>query len=302
MSIIRSLDSFSLPELFKLIANNSKSGRLMIETPVSRETAKRKGIYYIWFEDGYLIAFSNCLNHKGLIDLIDQRSGLSPAVVCRLRKLCPAGVPLGTYLQQMKLLNQEQLNLIFQLQLHQVYSLFQIGGGRFRFDNLAELQDRILTIPWLEMTGHRLKSNEVSMYALRLMENSENFVGQLPTPNQVLRKAIAFPNLRLTTIERQLWDFADNKTSLLKIARSIEQPLPLIQMTAFRLSAVGLVDAVFPTQSEWLISPKTSEIILQTEKSKFALNREQINPDSYPERGEVSLFNTISNMFKRKSV
>lgn len=301
MSIIRSLDSFSLPELFKLIASDSKSGRLMIETPISQETTKRKGIYYIWFEDGYLIAFSDCLNQKGLIDLIDQRSWISPAVICRLRKLCPAGVPLGNYLEKMKLLDREKLNLVFQLQLHQVYSLFKINGGRFRFDNFAELQDRILTIPWLEMTGHRLKSNEASMYALRLMENSENFAGQLPTPNQVLRRAIAMPNLRLTTIERQLWDFADNKTSLLKIARNLQQPLPLIQATAFRLSAVGLVDTVFPTQSEWLISPETSDIFLQSEKSQFSSNLERINPDSYLDREEVSLLNTIGNIFKRKN-
>ncbi len=283
MSIIRSLDSFSLPELFKLIENDSKSGRLIVETPISQKTAKRKGIYYVWFKDGYLIAFSDCLNQKGLIDLIGKREWLSPAVVSRLRKLCPTGVPLGMYLQKMKLLNQERLNLIFQLQLHQVYSLFEVDGGRFRFDDFAELEDRILTVPWLEMTGHRIKTSEASMYALRLMENSPNFIGQLPGPSQVLSKIVPQPHLRLTTLERQLWDLADDKTSLLTIATNLQQTVSMIQMTAFRLIAVGLVEAVFQPQYEWL-----------TENDAFEA---ETKADEVPS----SLLNTFGSFFKKKS-
>ena len=253
MSIIRSLDLFSLPELFKLIEQGSKSGRLIVETPISQDTAKRKGIYYIWFKDGYLVAFSNCLNQKGLIDLIDRREWLSPAIISRLRKLCPTGMPLGVYLHKMKLLNAEKLNLVFQLQLHQVYSLFQMDRGRFRFDDFAELQDRILTIPWLEMTGHQIKTTEVSMYALRLMENSENFVGQLPTPGQALSKIVAQPHLKLTKIERQIWNMADGKTPLSIQAKIFDLPVALIQTTAFRLIAVGLVNSNFGTQQQWSI-------------------------------------------------
>ena len=284
MSIIRSLNSFSLPELFKLIEKDSKSGRLIVETPISEKTARRKGIYYVWFKDGYLIAFSNCLNQKGLIEIIDKREWLSPAVVSRLRKLCPAGVPLGIYLQKMKLLNQEKLNLVFQLQLHQVYSLFEVDGGRFRFDDFAELEDRILTVPWLEMTGQRIKTTEASMYALRLMENSPNFVGQLPAPNQMLNKIVPEPHLRLTTLERQLWNLADGKTSLLAAAKALQQTISIVQMTAFRLVAVGLVDAVFQSQYEWSENKDNSEITAN------------VNED------DTSLLNTLGNLFKKKSV
>lgn len=269
MSIIRSLNSLSLPKLFKLIEQDSKSGRLIVETPISHQNNRRKGIYYIWFKNGYLIAISNCINQKGLIDLIEKRGWLSPAIVSRLRRLCPTGVSLGIYLRQMKLLNSEQISLIFQLQLHQVYQLFQLAQGRFRFDELAELQDRILTIPWLEMTGHQIKTSEVSIYALRLMENYENLVGQLPALGQALKRNFKQPHLKLTTIERQLWELADSQTSLLTIARKTQQPTSIVQTTAFRLIAVGLVDAVFLSRyDESTIKDRPQQAILANEASR----------------------------------
>lgn len=251
MSIIRTLDSFSLPELFKLIELGSRSGRLIIEPAISQTTNRREGIYYIWFKDGYLIAASNCLNQTGLINLIAKRGWLSPAIINRLRTLCPTGIPLGIYLHKMKLLSTEKLNLAFQLQLHQVYRLFQLSGGRFRFDDLAELKNRIVTVPWLEMTGNRLKTSEVSLYALRLMENQDNLVGQLPAPSQILRRVVSQPQLKLITLERQLWDFADGQTSLMAIARIIQQPIARIQITAFRLIALGWVEAIFQPTEDW---------------------------------------------------
>ena len=141
--------------------------------------------------------------------------------------------------------------MIFQLQLHQVYRLFQLTSGRFRFDEFSELQDRILTIPWLEMTGHRIKTTEVSMYALRLIENWENFVDQLPEPNLGLRRLLIGPHHKLTAMERQVWNFADSKTSLNSIANTIQQPILTIQIIAFRLIAVGLVDEIFQSGYDW---------------------------------------------------
>lgn len=91
---------FYLPELFKLIEKDSKPGRLIVKTPRSEKTFRRKGIYYVWFKDGYLIACSDYLNQKSLIEIIDTREWLSPAVVSRLREFCPNGVPLGKYLHK----------------------------------------------------------------------------------------------------------------------------------------------------------------------------------------------------------
>jgi hypothetical protein len=292
MSIIRSLESFSLPELFKLIENNSKSGRLIIETPISNRTSKREGIYYIWFQAGHLIAVSDRLNQKGLINLIAARGWLSPLIVSRLRTLCPTSVPLGVYLHKMKLLNQQKLSLIFQLQLHQVYRLFQLTGGRFRFDDFSELQDRILTIPWLEMTGHRIKTTEVTMYALRLMEDWEQFTEQLPEPSQALKRLVTNPHLKLTALERQLWDLADGQTSLLKIAKITEQPLQTVQITAFRLMAVGLLNQVFQSSYDWK-----------------RLNPQEVKPSLTPYRhreqlpqlsgNDTSFLHTLGAIFKK---
>lgn len=251
MSISSSLKFFSLPELFQLIEEGSKSGRLIVETPISAKTNKRQGIYYVWFQKGYLVAVSDRLNHKGLIHLIEARGWLSPPIVKRLRTLCPPEVPLGIYLQKMKLLSKEKLSLIFQLQLHQVYQLFYLNGGRFRFDELSELQDRILTIPWLEMTGQKINPTEVSMYALRLLENWKLYEKQLPEPTLALKCSLEKPHLKLTAMERQIWELADGATSLFTMAQKIKKPLKSVQITAFRLMAVGLVEEIFIPNYGW---------------------------------------------------
>lgn len=296
MSIIRSLESFSLPELFKLIENDSKSGRLIIETPISKKTARREGIYYIWFKEGHLVAVSDCLNQKGLINLIDRRGWLSPLIISRLRTLCPTTVPLGIYLHKMKLLNQEKLNLIFQLQLHQVYRLFQLTAGRFRFDDFSELKDRIITIPWLEMTGHRIKTTEVSMYALRLIENWENLNDRLPSTTLALRRIIAQPHLKLTKIERQLWNLADSKTSLNTIAQVTKQQISTIQTTAFRLMAVGLIDVVFQSSYNWNKLNYKDKI-----KPKTQLNNHTYGTLPKLQVEDPPLLNTLGELFKMGS-
>lgn len=251
MSIVRSLKSSTLTELFKLIEDESKSGRLIIETPISHSTAKRAGIYYVWFKEGSLIAISDCLNRKGLINLIAGRGWLSPLIVSRLRTLCPTNEPLGIYLRRMKLLTKERLSFVFQLQLHQVYQLFQLTSGRFRFDDFAEMPDRILTVPWLEMTGHQIKTTEVVMYALRLMDHGKKPSEHLPESNLALQRKSERPHLRLTTLERTLWKFADGKTSLIEIAQLINQPIQIVKITAFRLLAVGLVNDVVQSTYDW---------------------------------------------------
>jgi len=294
MSIVRSLKSSSLTELFKLIEDESKSGRLIVETPISHKTAKRTGIYYVWFKEGNLIAVSDCLNRKGLINLIAGRGWLSPLIVSRLRTLCPTNEPLGSYLRRMKLLTKERLSFIFQIQLHQVYQLFQLTSGRFQFDDFAELQDRILTVPWLEMTGHQIKTTEVVMYALRLMDHGKKLGEHLPDSGLVLQRRPEKPHLRLTTLERKLWQFADGKTSLNDISQIINQPLQVIQIIAFRLLAVGLVDGVFQNSHE----------LDQGDHHQRDKNIKSSTDYSYleievPSNLKESLFHNLGSMFKK---
>ncbi len=67
MSINTSLELFSLADLFRLIESDRKSGRLTIHISSEAQKPNLKKIYYIWFEDGYFVAVSDRLNHKGLI-------------------------------------------------------------------------------------------------------------------------------------------------------------------------------------------------------------------------------------------
>ena len=294
MSIIRSLESFSLSKLFKSIEEDSRSGRLIIETPVSSETAKRSGIYYIWFEKGCLIAVSDCLNQKGLIELIAKRGWLSPAIVSRLRTLCPTSVPLGTYLRSQNLLDRPKLSLIFQLQLHQIYRLFQLTSGRFRFDDFSELQDRILTIPWLEMTGHRIKATEVTMYAMRLIEDWGKFDYLLPESSRILQRTAIEPHLRLTKVERQVWDLADTRTTVVEMAKITAESVSTVKITAFRLIAVGLID-VFVRDYEKQ----------QSDRDYARLDSQSIRKHQKVIRSpqkDMSLLRTLGNLWKRESV
>lgn len=296
MSIVCSLKSSTLTALFKLIEDESKSGRLIVETPISHTTSKRTGIYYVWFKEGSLIAVSDCLNRKGLINLISGRGWLSPLVVSRLRTLCPTNEPLGIYLRRMKLLAKEQLSFIFQLQLHQVYQLFQLTSGRFRFDDFSEMPDRILTVPWLEMTGHQIKATEVVMHALRLMDHGHKLNEHLPESNWALQRRTEKSHLRLTTLERKLWKFADGQTSLKSIAQLINQPLQLVQITAFRLLAVGLVDNVFQTHHDWKHSNQNHQ-----DQNTESIASYNYSPNKASYTTQVSLLQSLGTMFKRRA-
>ncbi|WP_072013923.1 DUF4388 domain-containing protein [Myxosarcina sp. GI1] len=296
MSISNTLESFSLPELFRLIEQSSKSGRLIVQIPQGlKKLGQNSSVYYIWFDRGYLIAVSNCLNYRGTIDLIGDRGWLSPPIIKRLRILCPPQVPLGVYLVKMKLLSREQLSLVFQLQLHQVYQLFSLSCGSFKFDEFGELQDRILTLPWLEMTGYKIRTIEVSLYALRLIENWEMFTDQLPEASFALKRLVAQPHLKLIAVERQVWELADGVTSIANMARKTLLPEKEIQIAAFRIMVVGLVEEVFLSNYGWqMLNENYSSFANKNITSTPAANRDSKKLTS-------NLIEFITDKFTKKS-
>ena len=245
MTINSSLESFSLPELFRLIDEGKKSGRLIVQPSLSLKDKHLKAIYYVWFQDGYLVAITDRLNCRSLIEFIENRAWLSTLVTDKLRVLCPPEMPMGVYLYKHKLLTKEKLSLIFQIQLHQVYELFQINSGSFRFDELSELKTRLLTIPWLEMTGHRMKATQVSIYGLRLISNWDNFEEYLPEPNFAMQRLKETLPLKLMPLESQIWKLANGENSLLEIAKLTGKNIKTIQITALCLMLVGLIDEIF---------------------------------------------------------
>lgn len=244
MTIRSSLEAFSLPELFRGIQVGKKSGRLMVKTLPKNQTSL-KGIYLVWFQNGYVVSVSDRINYRGLIELIEKLNYLSPIITEKLRTLCPPSVPLGIYLYQNKLLTKEKLNFIFQLQLHQLYKLFELESGQFQFDESFELQDKLFTLPWLEMTGHRIRAIQASMHALRLTENWQRFQEYLPSPISGLKSLESQPSLKLLSLERKVWNSAKGDTPLYKIANNNQQSIRTIQIIALRLILLGLLEETF---------------------------------------------------------
>ena len=298
MSISSSLELFSLADVFRLIESDNKSGRLTIQTSLSSKESGLKRIYYIWFQDGDLVAVSDRLNHKGLISLIEARGWLSPLVTNKLRTLCPIEVPLGIYLQNAKLLTSEQINLIFQIQLHQVYQLFELTSGLLRFDEMSELKDRIMTIPWLEMTGNRIKATEASIYALRLIKDWDIFADQLPTPNLIFKRLVPECQFKLMSFEWQVWQQIDGLSSLNTIAKHLNKSIKSVQIAAFRLLAVGLVEEIMmPSLTLERIQPSSSSNTLMPLNIKATIlnpepldNTEKNSHEVYDDRQKQTYF------------
>ena len=245
MTIRSRLEPFSLPGLFQVIDGRNKSGRLIVKTQSANPTSQLKAIYLVWFQDGYIIAVSDRLNYRGLIELIEKLNYLSPVITQKLRTLCPPGVPLGVYLSRNKLLTKEKLNFIFQLQLHQLYNLFQLESGQFQFDESFELKDKLFTIPWLEMTGHRIRTIQAAMHALRLAQNWSKFQDYLPAATSGIRSLVKQPRVKLLSLERAIWNQADGNTSLNEIALNNQQSIQTIQVTALLLILLGLLEETF---------------------------------------------------------
>ena len=254
-------------------------------------------IYYIWFQDGYLIAISDRINFRGLIGFIEKRGWLTPLVTNKLRTLCPPEMPLGVYLHKNKLLAKEQLNLIFQIKLHQVYELFQLNAGSFRFDESFELCDRLLKIPWLEMTGHHMKPTQVSIYALRLIKNQDIFVDQLPEASFGLQKLVDQPHVKLMSLEQQLWELSDGQTSLNQMAAITEEPLEKIRFTAFCLIIIGLVDEIFlPSYT----SNNSKIKLLDNNSIGSIIHQDKILGKQIPTQGKGSLIYNLLGFVRKK--
>jgi predicted DNA-binding ribbon-helix-helix protein len=252
MSIRGSFEIFSLPELFQIIDLGSKSGRLIVQVLAPLKTQELNGPYYIWFDRGRLVAVTNRFNQKGLIEVIDDRGWLSQLITQKLERLCPAKMPLGSYLNKMKLLKAQQIDLLFQIQLHQVYKLFSLSSGWFRFDEISTNSNSMETIamPYLEMTGKSMNALEVMLHALRVLPRWEHYSEQLPEPSSTLEQLMPQPNLQLSLLEWQIWKLADRKNSLKTIAQELQESLTQIQKAAFRLIVTGLVEEIAQSSYE----------------------------------------------------
>lgn len=146
MSITGTLSDFSLPEIVRFVDKGHKTGLLTLHS-LPESSTKLPSNYYIWINQGNLVATANQLNQQGLVQLLEQYPWVSSRVVTKLAQFCPPDKPLGLYLRNQGVLQVEQLEHLFQVQVaQQLCALFQLKDALFTFEQNAP-------IPAPEMTG-----------------------------------------------------------------------------------------------------------------------------------------------------
>ncbi|MBW4695099.1 MAG: DUF4388 domain-containing protein [Lyngbya sp. HA4199-MV5] len=238
MAISGYLSEFSLPEIFQLLEQGNKTGRLSVQERSQNSSSKGLTLH-IWFKQGHIIAAADRLDGQGLVTIIQQRGWISSRVAARIAEVCAINQPAGLCLKEQGLLEAEQLKLLFSQQvLQQVCKLFELQDGYFQFDHTMPL-------PIAEMTGLTAPAKEVTLAGLRVLRDWTMLQSKLPPAASGLVNATAGkPQLRLNQLEWQVWEFANGNVPIQDIAKQLQLPTQKIQQVAFRLMVVGLVDEV----------------------------------------------------------
>lgn len=238
MAISGYFSEFSLSEIFLLLEQGSKTGRLSIQE--QSEQSSRKGkIFYIWFKQGNIAAATDRTDGQGLLLLIQRRGWISAPAAERVLEVCSIDQPAGLCLKTQGLLEAEQLKLIFSQQvLQEVCKLFQLKDGKFQFD-------ANLSLPSSEMTGLTAPAREVTLAGLRVLRDWTMLQDKMPESISGLASVVKDkPKLRLNQLEWQVWEFANGKVPIQDIAKQLQLPLEKIQQVAFRLMVVGLAEEI----------------------------------------------------------
>jgi hypothetical protein len=259
MSISGRLSEFSLGEVFQLLERGQKTGLLTIR--VAHSPAETLQNFYLWFNQGQIVAAANRLDNKGLVSLLYQRDWLGEQGKGMLLEAFRSNRALGLYLKCQKLLNAEQLKLLFYAQvIRQVCSIFQFSEGWFSFEAKTEL-------PLAEMTGLSAVPLNVTLEGLRALKDWRALSKKLPDPNSAITSLITGnPQIKINPLEWQVWEFANGTEPLTVIAEQLQLPLEKIQQIVFRLIIVGLIE----------------EIPLVIAKPDVVPEIEQQNPDLLP--------------------
>ncbi|OYQ64947.1 hypothetical protein B9G53_09225 [Pseudanabaena sp. SR411] len=255
MAISGYLSEFSLPEIFRLIEQGNKTGRLSLQERAKIPSHKGK-IFRIWFKQGKIIAAADRIDGHGLLTMIQNRGWVSAQVASRIREVCAIDQPAGLCLKEQGLLEAEQLKLLFSQQvLQQVCKLFELQDGQFQFDTKV-------APPVSELTGLAAPASEVTLAGLRALRDWTMLLDKLPEAASGLVSTISGkPQLRLNQLESQVWEFTKGDVTIQQIAKQLQLPLQKIQQVAFRLMTMGLAEEVpfveveIPTQQQDLGMP-----------------------------------------------
>jgi len=255
MAISGYLSEFSLPEIFRLLEQGNKTGRLSIQERSENPSYPGK-IFRIWFKQGNIIAAGDRLDGNGLLSMIQNRGWVSTRVASRITEVCAIDQPAGLCLKEHGLLEAEQLKMLFSQQvLQQVCKLFELQDGQFQFDIKV-------VSPNSELTGLKASASEVTLAGLRALKDWTMLLDKLPEASSGIVSTInGKPQLRLNQLESQVWEFTKGDVSIKHIAKQLKLPLEKIQQVAFRLMTMGLVEEVpfvaveMPSQKQDLEMP-----------------------------------------------
>jgi hypothetical protein len=147
-------------------------------------------------------------------------------------------MPLGLILKTQGAIQSEQLNLLFSSQIQEIWKLFEVTTGRFDLKGNS-------SFPNTEMTGLSIPGLEVALAGLRKVKNWQHLANSLPDTSAAVKSlSPEKPQLRLNALELQVWELANGKISLEKIAHQLNQSVEKIQQAAFRLIILGLIEEI----------------------------------------------------------
>lgn len=98
MAISGLLSELSLPEIFQLLEQGNKTGRLTIKA-TSLYPSQQDQNFYIWFKQGHIVAAANRLDGQGLLSIIQQRGWLTIRAASRITDVCATNQPAGLCLK-----------------------------------------------------------------------------------------------------------------------------------------------------------------------------------------------------------
>jgi Domain of unknown function (DUF4388) len=273
------LKDYSLPELLNTLQQGNKTGLLTIR--YLNVSIKRHKHIHLYFKDGFLISLADDLIGRELLQVIDSNVSLGQPMIQSLMSMeenFQIRMPVGLYLESKNLVNELQLQKIFNDQvIKRAICLYELTNASFNFNSKIRPS-------MLELTGLKLHATKLNLLGLRALPCWDHLLDKFPEGSFTLYKrpsshleislsedlyiddaSSALNNLN--PLENKVLQHADGKTSLNDIADSLSLPLLDIQKVAFQLIHTGYIDELpmvatisVPTPAMNTLSSVTAEI------------------------------------------
>jgi hypothetical protein len=244
------LSEYSLAEIFTLIQNDRQTGVLSIEpyldpaslTVISGESTVEQSCYYISFKGGRIMSIFYGLEYENqdLLAMGLEKQWIPLDRVEELKeKLNGTTLPWGLHLKILEIISVEQIRLIFNTQvISNIFKIFEIHAGKFKFDPQAELS-------YPEMTGLSLTAREAVLLGLRRLTDWRGLVHKLPAPDSLLQGiSTELQGLKLENDEQLVLQLALVKISISQVAAQLNMEVDRVRQIGFRLSSIGLMKEV----------------------------------------------------------